>query len=53
MKNVIKVVKEENDIISKLSIAIGYMKGYKESQTSKKEFTIEEVLELLESIRNN
>lgn len=53
MKNVIKVVEEENDINSKLSIAIGYIKGYKETQSNKKEFTIEEVLELLESIRNN
>lgn len=52
MKSVIEAVKEQEELVCKLAIAVGYMKGYKESAVSKKEFTVEEVLELLESIRN-
>lgn len=52
MKNMIKLVKEEKEIAHRLAFAIGWMKSYKESE-SKKKFTVEEVLELLESIKND
>lgn len=52
MKHLIEYVKEEKEISQRLSFAIGWMKGYKESESERK-FTVEEVLELLESIKNN
>lgn len=52
MKNVIKSVKEQEEPVYKLAIAVGYIKGYKESG-NKKKFTVEEVLELLECIRSS
>ena len=50
MKKLIKFMREEKDTSDRLSFAIGYMKGYKEYYIEKK-FTIEEVLDLLENIR--
>ena len=52
MKGLIEAVKEEKEIAHRLAVATGWIKGWKESESNKM-FTVEEVLELLESIKNN
>lgn len=50
MKKLIEGVKEEKEVLSRISYAIGYMKSEKELG-DKKQFSACDVLELLESIK--
>lgn len=53
MKNLIKEVDKEEDVLSKISFSIGWLKGESEKKDNEKQFSANEVIELLKSIRNS
>lgn len=53
MKKLIEKTKNEKDMLSKISFSIGYLKSECEKNGNEKQFSANEVLELLENIRKD